>query len=58
MRPKIYTILTAAIEQGVELGWKRGHKHSDTPNEAHVKTLIEQEIWNCIDEVFDFEDES
>ena len=58
MRPKMYSILTAAIEHGIEFGWDRGHKHSDTPNELHVKTMIEQEIWNAIEEVFDFEDES
>ena len=58
MRPKLYSILTDAISKGIELGWNRGYKHSDDPSELHVKTMIEQEIWNAIDEVFDFEDES
>lgn len=58
MRPKLYSILTTAIEQGVDLGWNRGHKQSDTPTPSFVKQIIEQEIWNSIDKVFDFEDDS
>lgn len=58
MRPKLYSILTDAVNKGIEHGWDRGHKHSDDPSEHHLKTMIEEEVWNYIGEVFDFEDES
>ena len=60
MRPKLYTILTDAISKGIEHGWAidRGHKGDDDPSDHQLKFIIEQEIWNAIDEVFDFEDEA
>ena len=55
MKPNIRTILAKAIEQGIEYGWSRAHKHTDEPHPSKVIESIEIEIWNEIDEVFDFE---
>jgi hypothetical protein len=55
MKPNIRTILTLAIERGIDWGWSRAHKYTDTPDESRIKESIETEIWNEIDEVFDFE---
>jgi hypothetical protein len=55
MKPNIRTILTQAIERGIDWGYSRAHKYTDTPDESRMKETIEIEIWNEIDEVFDFE---
>lgn len=55
MKPNIRTILTQAIERGIEYGWNRAHKNTDAPQLDRVIDQIEIEIWNEIDEVFDFE---
>ena len=55
MKSNIRTILAKAIEQGIEYGWSRAHKHTDEPHPSKICEAIEIEIWNEIDEMFDFE---
>lgn len=57
MKAKMYRILTVAIERGIDFGYDRAFKHIDEPAEQTIKDSIEREIWNNIDEVFNFEDE-
>jgi hypothetical protein len=41
MKPDAYKLLMQCIETGIELGWRRAHKHNDTPDEdAHRKCNI------------------
>jgi len=47
-------ILTEAIERGIECGYMRAHKHTDTPTEAVIKAEMDRAIWNNIDEWFTF----
>ena len=55
MKPNIRTILTQAIERGIDYGWSRAHKYTDSPDSSRVIESIEIGIWNEIDDVFDFE---
>jgi hypothetical protein len=55
MKPNIRTILTQAIERGIDYGWSRAHKHTDSPDTSKIKEYIEMDIWEEIDAVFDFE---
>ena len=55
MKPNIRTILTQAIERGIRFGYHRAHKYTDAPETSRIFESIEIEIWNEIDEVFDFE---
>jgi hypothetical protein len=55
MKPNIRTILTQAIERGIDYGYSRAHKHTDEPHPSKIIESIEIEIWNEIDEMFDFE---
>jgi hypothetical protein len=57
MKPKTYKILTDCIENGVEYGWSRAHKHTDQPNPNTVKECIEDAIMLEISENFSFEDD-
>jgi hypothetical protein len=55
--PKTYNILTRAIEEGMNSGFRRAYKHTDAPNEEQIKENIMREIMNNICEVFSFDDE-
>lgn len=56
MKPKLRTILEVAINEGITVGYRRAYKHTDEPNESWVIETIENEIMNCIDLYFDFEE--
>jgi hypothetical protein len=55
MKPKIYNILSEAIEEGITLGYRRAHKHVDNPSEQHILDSIHDSIMNQVCEYFDFE---
>ena len=51
-----YRILSDAVENGIAAGWRRAHKHTDTPTQEGIKCEIEREIMNRICEIFIFPD--
>ena len=55
MKPKLHLALELCIKNGIDYGWNRAHKHTDTPNENVIKQEMEEEIWNQIFEWFDME---
>lgn len=55
MKPKTRLILEEAIEHGVDRGYKRAFKHTDSPSEAGILQSIEDCIWQEIDTYFYFE---
>lgn len=55
MKPRINRVLTECIERGIENGYRRAYKYTDTPDENHMKDEIEQAIWNELYEWFEFE---
>jgi hypothetical protein len=57
MRVRAYEVLRRAIEEGVEYGWRRAHKHTETPDAETIKDQIVTGILNEVSEVFDFEDQ-
>ena len=57
LRIKSYPIISRAIEEGIELGWNRSHKHTDTPDPETVKDAIGRAIMERLDEVVDFGDQ-
>ena len=58
MRVRAYDVLHRAIEQGIEYGWRRAHKHTDTPDAETIKDQILTGILNEVSECFDFDDEA
>jgi len=56
MKPKMYHILSLAVEQGVREGWYRAHKHNDKPHEDSVKEYIEDAVMSAIHEYFIFDE--
>jgi hypothetical protein len=57
MKPKTYTILQDRIASGIELGWRRAHKHDENPDPTQIQNAIGQAIMGEINEYFTFEDD-
>ena len=54
MKAKEYSVLLRAVEEGVQRGWNRAHKHTDKPTEDQMIEAMETNIMNEICEWFDF----
>jgi len=53
MKPKTHPVLEMCIKTGIERGWNRAHKYTDSPNENMIKQEIEEaihcEVWEWFD---------
>lgn len=58
MKFKAYTIIERAIEEGIDYGYNRAHKHTDKPSEALLKGEILNAITNNLCEILDFDESS
>jgi hypothetical protein len=56
MRVRAYLVISRAVEDGVELGWRRAHKHTDAPSEDTIREAIAAAVLGEICEWFDFDD--
>lgn len=54
---KTYNILSDAIEVGIEAGYNRAHKHTDTPSKALITQEIHRFIMLQLVDVIDFDNE-
>jgi hypothetical protein len=57
MKPKIYTILSQAVEEGVKRGYRRAFKHIESPSEEDVTDSIDSAVMASILEYFIFDSE-
>ena len=57
MKPKIYTILSQAVEEGVKRGYRRAFKHVDSPSETAIIESIDSAVMSSILEYFTFDSE-
>jgi hypothetical protein len=56
MRVRAYPVLYRAIEEGVAYGWRRAHKHTDTPEAHAIEEQIVSAVLSEICEYFDFDE--
>ena len=54
MKPKADMVLGMCVENGVQLGWNRAHKHDDSPPEQVIRDKIAEAVMNEVYEWFDF----
>jgi hypothetical protein len=55
MKIKKYVVITDAISDGIDEGWARAHKHTDTPTEHVIKTEMAVAIMNQLNYYFEFD---
>lgn len=58
MKIRMQAIIERAVEEGIESGWNRAHKHSESPSVVQLKEEIYTAIMNKFDEVVSFTDEA
>lgn len=56
MKPDSYKLLMRCVEDGIEYGWNRAHKHEGSPSPEHIKEQIELAIQNEVCEWFIFDE--
>src|SRR3990167_3294767 len=44
VRLNAYEVIARAVEEGVAYGYKRAHKHTDTPDEIQMRDALEHAI--------------
>jgi hypothetical protein len=54
MTPKIEKIIEMCLENGINYGWRRAHKHTETPTEDLIKGEIHHAIELELYQWFDF----
>jgi hypothetical protein len=55
MKPNWYILITRAVEEGVERGYTRAHKHVDKPDKQLLKDTIIEAVMLEICEIVNFE---
>ena len=48
LKVRMWPFVTSLIENGLELGWNRAHKHTDTPD----KHLLLEKQYDAVTEMF------
>jgi hypothetical protein len=57
MKPKHRQLLERCLEDGIEYGWRRAHKHEEKPTEDAIKNEILHAISIELHEWFNFEED-
>ena len=52
-----YEILSRAVEEGIDYGYRRAHKNTNNPTEGAIQTEIETAVMNALCEVLIFNEE-
>lgn len=55
VRVDAYEVICRAIEEGINYGWNRAHKHTPNPTEEEFKAAIYNAISNELCEVLKFD---
>lgn len=55
MIPNEYKVLCLAVEEGVNSGWSRAHKHTDDPDPQYVRDAITDAVICSISKWFEYE---
>jgi hypothetical protein len=52
----VYGLVAKAVEDGIGYGYRRAHKHTETPDADTIKETIRQHVMNELCELLDFGD--
>lgn len=56
IRLNVYKIVERAVEEGVQYGWNRAHKHVEAPEPDFIQDTISEQVMEALDEVIRFDD--
>lgn len=54
IKANLWRIMEECVERGVELGWNRAHKHTDTPDMSQILEKQMDAVMSEIAEYFKF----
>ena len=57
MKVKMYPLIERLVEEGIDAGWNRAHKHAGEPYGDAIKDTIHRYIMQGFDEAFEFDQE-
>lgn len=57
VRINAYAVISRAVEEGVEYGWNRAHKHTDKPTRDGMITAIEDAVMLNLSELLIYDDD-
>jgi hypothetical protein len=57
MKIKMYPLIERIVEEGIDAGWNRAHKHTEEPYGDAIKYHIHSYIMQGFDEYFEFNNE-
>lgn len=57
MKIKMYKLMEQLVQSGIDAGFARAHKHTETPREETIKSCIEADTMALLNEYFTFEQE-
>ena len=57
MKIKLYNLISECVEKGIERGYRRSHKHTETPEQGYIFDNIHTDIMGELCEYIDFNDE-
>jgi hypothetical protein len=57
MKAKTYQLIQECVENGVQLGFNRAHKHTDTPSDEELQNKIIDSVMIEICEWFSFNED-
>jgi hypothetical protein len=55
MKPKVLPLLERCVENGIERGYNKAHKHDDAPSKEQINACIYVAIMDEFDEWFEFD---
>lgn len=55
VRINTYAVIERAVEEGIEFGWGRAHKHTDTPTPEHVREAVHIAVMNELSDLLRFD---
>ena len=56
MKVKTYSVIDRAVAEGVNYGWNRAHKHTNSPSADEIKQQMMMAVMQEICEWFDFDE--
>jgi hypothetical protein len=56
VRVDVYKVVSRAVEEGIEFGWNRAHKHNDKPTPDAIKNAVYDAIMHELSDLILFGD--